>query len=76
VTFRKVASLDDLWSGEMLALDVGADSILLVNIDDHVYAYANSCPHQRSRLNEGTLIGRRSVVPGTIGSSMCARGGA
>ena len=41
----------------MLALDVGADSILLVNIDDHVYAYANSCPHQRSRLNEGTLIG-------------------
>jgi toluene monooxygenase system ferredoxin subunit len=41
----------------MLALDVGGDSILLVNINDHVYAYANSCPHQRSRLNEGTLIG-------------------
>ena len=58
MTFRKIASLDDLWSGEMLALDVGEDSILLVNIDDHIYAYANACPHQKSRLNEGTLIGK------------------
>jgi toluene monooxygenase system ferredoxin subunit len=58
VTFRKVASLDELWSGEMLALDVSGNSILLVNIDDHIYAYANACPHQRSRLNEGTLMGK------------------
>jgi toluene monooxygenase system ferredoxin subunit len=58
VTFRKVASLDDLWSGEMLALDVGGNSILLVNIEDHIYAYANACPHQKSRLSEGNLIGK------------------
>ena len=58
MTFRRVASLDDLWSGEMLALDVGGNSILLVNIDDHVYAYANACPHQKSRLNEGALKGK------------------
>jgi toluene monooxygenase system ferredoxin subunit len=42
----------------MLALDVGGNSILLVNIDDHIYAYANACPHQKSRLNEGNLIGK------------------
>jgi nitrite reductase/ring-hydroxylating ferredoxin subunit len=42
----------------MLALDVGENSILLVNIDDHIYAYANACPHQKSRLNEGNLIGK------------------
>ena len=56
MTFRKVASLDDLWSGEMIGLDVGANSILLVNVDDHIYAYADECPHQKSRLSEGSLM--------------------
>src|SRR5229473_8563009 len=55
MTFRKVASLDDLWSGEMMDLDVGGNSILLVNVDNHIYAYADICPHQKSRLSEGTL---------------------
>jgi toluene monooxygenase system ferredoxin subunit len=58
VTFRKVASLDDLWSGEMMGLDVDGTSVLLVNNDDHVYAYADVCPHQKSRLSEGCLIGK------------------
>jgi nitrite reductase/ring-hydroxylating ferredoxin subunit len=42
----------------MMGLDVGGNSILLVNVDDHVYAYANVCPHQKSRLSEGSLIGK------------------
>ena len=58
MTFRKVASLDDLWNGEMMGLDVGGNSILLVNVDDHIYAYADACPHQKSRLSEGSLIGK------------------
>jgi toluene monooxygenase system ferredoxin subunit len=58
VTFRKVASLDELWSGEMMGLDVSGNSILLVNVDDHIYAYPDSCPHQKSRLSEGSLIGK------------------
>ena len=58
MTLRKVASLDDLWSGELMGLDVGGNSILLVNIDDHIYAYADACPHQKSRLSEGSLIGK------------------
>jgi toluene monooxygenase system ferredoxin subunit len=56
--FQKVGSLDNLWSGEMLAVDLGGNSILLVNIDDHIYAYADACPHQKSRLSEGSLTGR------------------
>ena len=56
MTFWKVASLDDLWSGEMMGLDVAGNSILLVNIDDHIYAYADECPHQKSRLSEGSLM--------------------
>ena len=58
MTFRRVASLDDLWSGEMMGLEVGGNSILLVNVDDDIYAYADACPHQKSRLSEGSLIGK------------------
>jgi toluene monooxygenase system ferredoxin subunit len=58
VTFRKVASLDELWNGEMMGLDVSGNSIVLVNLDDHIYAYADACPHQRSRLSEGRLVGK------------------
>jgi toluene monooxygenase system ferredoxin subunit len=56
MTFRKVAALDDLWSGEMISREVDGEPILLINIDDHIYAYADACPHQKSRLSEGTLI--------------------
>lgn len=43
----------------MIGLEVDGNSILLVNIDDQVYAYADSCPHQKSRLTEGSLTGQR-----------------
>ena len=58
MTFRKVASLDDLWSGEMMGLDVSGNNVVLINLDDHIYAYADACPHQKSRLSEGSLIGK------------------
>jgi toluene monooxygenase system ferredoxin subunit len=53
--FQKVAKIGDLWSGEMMGVEVNGEHILLVNLDDHIYAYADSCPHQKSRLSEGTL---------------------
>ena len=55
MAFQKVAKLADLWSGEMLGLEVNGEKILLVNVDNHIYAYADACPHQKSRLSEGTL---------------------
>jgi toluene monooxygenase system ferredoxin subunit len=55
MTMRKVASLDDVWSGEMVRLEIDGNEILLVNLEDHIYAYADSCPHQKSRLSEGDL---------------------
>jgi toluene monooxygenase system ferredoxin subunit len=53
--FQKVAKVEDLWSGEMLGLEVNGQQILLINFDNRIYAYADSCPHQMSRLSEGTL---------------------
>ena len=42
----------------MMGVEVGGNSILLVNVDNHIYAYADACPHQKSRLNDGRLIGK------------------
>jgi toluene monooxygenase system ferredoxin subunit len=58
VAFQKVASLDDLWSGEMAAVSVEGQCILLVNLENVVRAYADACPHKRTRLSQGTLQGR------------------
>ena len=57
MSFRRVSSLEDLWSGEMIGLEVDGNAILLINVDDHIYAYADTCPHQKSRLSEGSLLG-------------------
>ncbi len=53
--FQRVAKIEDLWSGEMMGLEVNGEHVLLVNVDNHIYAYADICPHQESRLSEGTL---------------------
>jgi nitrite reductase/ring-hydroxylating ferredoxin subunit len=42
----------------MMGLDVDGNDILLVNVENHVYAYADACPHQKSRLSEGSLTGK------------------
>ena len=57
MSLRKVSSLDDLWSGEMLRVELDGNAILLINVSDQIYAYADACPHQKSRLSEGTLMG-------------------
>lgn len=53
--FQRVAKIEDLWSGEMMGLEVNGERILLVNVDSRIYAYADICPHQKSRLSEGSL---------------------
>jgi len=53
--FQKVGTKEDLWNGEMLCSAVNGEHILLANVDNQIYAYADSCPHQKSRLSEGTL---------------------
>jgi toluene monooxygenase system ferredoxin subunit len=58
VAFQKIASLDDLWSGEMAAVSAEGQCILLVNIDEIVRAYADACPHMRTRLSQGSLQSR------------------
>jgi toluene monooxygenase system ferredoxin subunit len=51
--------VDDLWEGEMTAVTVDNQRVLLVNIAGTVRAYSNACPHQASPLDEGVLEGDR-----------------
>ena len=60
MAFRKVATLDELWDGEVAVVEVEGQALLLVNVDGGIYAYADSCPHLGTRLSQGSL--RRNVL--------------
>jgi toluene monooxygenase system ferredoxin subunit len=60
MAFHRVATLDELWEGEMIALETGGQVVLLVNFDGSIRAYADSCPHLRTRLSQGSL--QRNVL--------------
>src|ERR1700730_3966955 len=60
MAFRKVATLDELWDGEMTVLETEGKVVLLVNVDGGIHAYADSCPHLRTRLSQGSL--QRNVL--------------
>jgi toluene monooxygenase system ferredoxin subunit len=53
--WHQVSHLDDLWEGEMEAVEVEGKPVLLVNLDGNVIAYQNRCPHQEWPLNDGDL---------------------
>jgi toluene monooxygenase system ferredoxin subunit len=54
-----VATLDDLWEGEMIDVQVGDEFILLVHLaGGSIRAYQGRCPHQRTTLADGKLEGR------------------
>jgi toluene monooxygenase system ferredoxin subunit len=57
--WRETINLDDLWEGDMVAVTVEAETVLLVNVDGQVHAYSNKCPHQASALDEGDLDGEK-----------------
>jgi toluene monooxygenase system ferredoxin subunit len=48
-------TLDDIWAGEMRAVNLGATDILLCNLDGMLVAYEDRCPHLASPLSEGVL---------------------
>jgi toluene monooxygenase system ferredoxin subunit len=55
VPFQKAIAMEELWSGEMAGLSIDGAPVLLLNIDGVICAYADWCPHQRSRLSAGSL---------------------
>jgi toluene monooxygenase system ferredoxin subunit len=57
MAFVRVAAMNDLWSGEMKGYVVEASKVLLVKMDETVYAYEDRCAHLGLQLSQGSLEG-------------------
>ena len=53
--WRAVIKLDDLWEGDLVRCTVDGVDLLLINIDGHVHAFEDRCPHAGTPLNQGKL---------------------
>ena len=58
MAFERVAALDELWDGDLRAVDVGGVAVLLVRLGADVVAYADRCAHLGVPMSFGSLSGR------------------
>ena len=62
--FEDAGMIDDLPDGQMKAVDVDGESVLIVNIDGEPYAFKNFCPvDERLSLEGGRVTGKVIVCP-------------
>ena len=62
--FTRVGRLDDFAYQRPKSLSVNGVDVVLLKLDDSVYAFENNCPHQHfSVLHQGTLEGCRLTCP-------------
>jgi toluene monooxygenase system ferredoxin subunit len=57
MSFRRVMPLGELWRGEMIARVVDGKKVLLLRVEDEVFAYEDRCAHLGVALSEGRLEG-------------------
>ena len=61
--FVKVASVEAVPPGEMTAVKVNGEGVLLVNLEGEYYALSEECTHAFGRLSMGTLKGHEVKCP-------------
>src|SRR3984885_10015647 len=49
------ATLDDLWDGELLAVTLEDEDVVLCNVNGVVVAFRDCCPHLANPLSKGRL---------------------
>lgn len=54
---------DDLWIGEMVAVETSDGPLLVINVDGSVHAYEDRCPHKGGRLSDGEFSHGAIVCP-------------
>jgi toluene monooxygenase system ferredoxin subunit len=57
MAFTPVPLREELWEGEMRAVEVAGQPVLLVKVGGAIVAFENRCAHQRVALSEGQLQG-------------------
>ena len=61
--FVKVAELNDLDEGELMAVEVDDEPVCLAKVDGSIYAFTDNCTHISGHLNEGELDGEVLTCP-------------
>ncbi len=61
--FIKVAQVSELKTGEMIAVTIGDDQVLLANIDGAFHAIDDVCSHAYACLSDGDINGEEAACP-------------
>ena len=61
--FIKVAQVSDLKTGEMVAVTIGDDQVLLTNIEGNFHAIDDVCSHAYACLSDGDIDGEEVECP-------------
>ena len=61
--FVKVAEAGELSPGDMKVVEMGADQVLVINVDGTIYAIDDICSHAYASLSEGDLSGEEIECP-------------
>lgn len=63
VSWIDIMDADDLWIGDMIAVESVVGPLLVINVDGSAYAYENRCPHKGGRLSDGEFTNGMIVCP-------------
>lgn len=55
MAFVKVATLEEIGEGEVLAVEAEGKAVCLARVDDIVYAFADNCSHRDFPLSNGEV---------------------
>lgn len=61
--FTKVARVNDLDEGELMAVEADGEPVCLAKVDGKLYAFTDNCTHIGGPLNEGELDGEVLTCP-------------
>jgi len=61
--FIKVAQVSELKTGEMIAVTIGDDQVLLTNIEGNFHAIDDVCSHAYACLSDGDINGEEVECP-------------
>ena len=61
--FIKVAQVSELKTGEMIAVTIGDDQVLLTNIEGNFHAIDDVCSHAYACLSDGDIDGEEVECP-------------
>jgi naphthalene 1,2-dioxygenase system ferredoxin subunit len=62
-SWMDVMALEDVFEGEVMAVDVQGKEIALYEVQGELYATDNLCTHGAARLSDGFLEGREIECP-------------